>query len=518
MFPSEDEIHRAFEMGELEFARYLRLLEISRTGIDTSTTFLFDNIPNLSHFDYAPLQVPSDLETEQRDAFIETPRTEPRLIVRLHQGQQLEEDGRSRYRTSFTADVSRSVNLSMRINREYTGRERFVTRSLTFAPDSGVVKRIVLGSFVERFGLGAVLGYSGKRLDASTQLDRESFLYPDHGGFNGLLAHLDLARFDLRAVASHQRDNIYRLATAGLQFDRRFGRVALGLINVFSRLSRRDGGEAANDHKSSLFTRYRYRNGAVAAEFARQWQPAPDAAAVLEWRHRFERAGIRAAGWHYGEHYCGLLSGSKSGGLYRKVVLDDIDYEYSDRRSRQSGLLLRTAVDVTPRGKLINALQWAEQGTDSAETEFLSAFDVRLTEPWSARLEYGYEQDDRPPETATGRHRLRLEQRFAPDLWRIRTYIAYTRPRGDVTRGESEDYVSAFLRLRREFDNSGALELWAHAGRIRKGRLDYWYGYIRHTCTIYGNTEIACKLSHRYRRADHSHHDTEFSVEVTAGL
>jgi hypothetical protein len=47
VYPSEDEILRAFEQGRLDIERALRLQELVQYGMSAGTLFLLDEIPNL---------------------------------------------------------------------------------------------------------------------------------------------------------------------------------------------------------------------------------------------------------------------------------------------------------------------------------------------------------------------------------------------------------------------------------------------------------------------------------------
>jgi len=48
--PSEDEWLQALTLGEISYVQYLCLIEIARHGIDSSSLYLLDEIPNLSYF------------------------------------------------------------------------------------------------------------------------------------------------------------------------------------------------------------------------------------------------------------------------------------------------------------------------------------------------------------------------------------------------------------------------------------------------------------------------------------
>jgi hypothetical protein len=517
VFPSEDEIRQALEMGEIEISHYLRLLELSQTGIDTSDSYLFDEIPNLAGFLWGEGVLRTDLECEQESGFLDTTGTVSRGYVRYQTGKELREQGRSRYRTALRLELHRHWRLTARVNREYTGRERMGSRLLEYRNPHGALRSLKIGSFTERYGLGAACGYSGRRLSFADKLTGESLLYPDFGGYNGVSSDVRSGTWGLRALVSAARDRTHRLETTGAAMTRTFGRTDISLIGGATRLINRSTRRFRADTKTALSLGWQYSKGRAAVEVAQQWSGRGALAALLEWRHRLERAHFGIAAWHYGERFDGLVSGAKSGGLSRAKVWEDVSYEYRDRMSGQSGLFVRTVTRIAPRTDFLATAQAGGIDGDSAGVELLCGLTHRVSPDWTIRFDWLIDhQRTLPPKDCT-EQQVRFEPRFSGANVRLRTYIAFTRST-DRKRERSEEYWSWFARVSLDLHDMGRLDLWTNVSRIENGSLDYWYGYVQHEQPLFESILVVLKLSRAYRRNMNPPGYTQFAIQVTAAL
>ncbi|TET93657.1 MAG: hypothetical protein E3J26_05955, partial [Candidatus Zixiibacteriota bacterium] len=188
VYPSEDELLEALRLGEIDSSQYLILQEIIVHGIDSTNVHLLDEIPNLSFFLTDPKLLITSLEKEQKAGFFKpAPRTgRPTGTFGYKYYQELEQEGRAQYRSSGRFRFNDHFEAAYKLHREYTGRERFVSRRLVYKNRQGRLKELVLGNFSRRLGAGTIFGYRGKLLEFSDRIDEESFLFPDYGGYNGL--------------------------------------------------------------------------------------------------------------------------------------------------------------------------------------------------------------------------------------------------------------------------------------------------------------------------------------------
>jgi hypothetical protein len=221
VLPSADEALEALESGEISYHQYLQLCEIINYGIDSTTSYLLDEIPNLVYVGESdqPLSDPS--ETEQLQAVGgEAMATGGNNPITGHLGyrfyQQLDETERTWYRTSGNLLVADQFRVRFDIERSKSGRERVVRRSLGYSAPIGTVRHLVVGSFTARLGLGTMFGYAGKRLDYADRLSAESWLFPDYGGYNGVLVDARTGRLKMTGLVSIQRNAQFRLVSTGL--------------------------------------------------------------------------------------------------------------------------------------------------------------------------------------------------------------------------------------------------------------------------------------------------------------
>lgn len=517
VFPSEDEIRQALERGEIGINEYHRLLELSRTGVDTSALYLYDEIPNLSDFlsDYASLW--TELESEQAGAFVDTASHVSRGYVRYRSGRELVDGGRSRFRSAIRFEPNEHWRIDGRMDREYTGAERIVSRSVEYRSATAALRRVRLGSFTERYGLGTVLGYAGRRLSLEDKLSGESLLYPDYGGFNGGSVSLAFGEWTAGGLVSTVRDQSHRIETVGGTIVRSVGNVDLSVTSAATRLTNRVTESRVSDTKSALTVAYRYKKGTVSAELARQWSEQGALAAIGEWRHRLEGGRIGLAAWHYDDRFVGLLSGSKSGSLSRRQTLNEVDYDFSDRRSGQSGFYARTVGQLGRRTDLIITAKGSAIDRDSSEVELLCGLIRGFGRGWELRVDYSLDNTRRLPTTESTEQRIRFEPSFTDGSVRIRTYIAYTYDH-DRTDDTEEKYWSWFVRATFNLEEGGRVDLWSNASRITNGSLAYWYGYVQHEQPLFEAVSVIVKLSHRYSRHSTPSGYTQFSLQVTAGL
>ena len=514
VFPSEDEIRRAFELEIFSYEQYERLLEISQRGVTTNDWYLFNEIPNLLVVDSIPGNLDTDLSREQRKSF-QASRPALRGELSVRSAHEMDEDPRSRYRTRLTLQLGENWFGTMRLNREFTGRERFVERTIEYRSKVGMIRHVTAGSFSRRFGLGTVIGHPGKRLSHSRKPDVESFLYPDYGGFNGLAFELQQKMWTVEGLGSVTRDDNHRIETLGLLVSRRTGPLQSSIITALTNLTNRLRRMTSHDIKSAINLSYQYERGKVTAELGSQFKRSTAIALVLEGRHRFSRTELAFAGWTYGKEYCAITSGSRSAGISRQFTMEDVDYCFSDRRAGQRGAILRTVVQFGSAWQLVSALEQAGVSVDTSLTEFLGGLRYQLYPRASIRGDYQYKNRRRSGGSSGSNyfeHRFRLESRFETGGLDGRTYIA--RSRGD----RHGNYWSFFCRLTVQMADGAIIRVWSDMARIKDSQIDYWYGFVQYGQRLFENVSIGAKFMHRYNRHASRKHETDIGLELTAAL
>ncbi|HVP07536.1 MAG TPA: hypothetical protein VMS71_06805, partial [Candidatus Acidoferrum sp.] len=335
VFPSEDEIVEALQSGEIDYYQYLVLLELSQNGIDNDNLYLLDEIPNL-WFVKSDTSEADQLSSDQKSAFQFGRRNNAGTYayVRHRYTQKVNEESQSSYQTTGRVWLQGGYRASFGLRRDYSGRERWVERSIGYVSDSGVIRAVRFGSVTERFGLGSIVGYRGKLLHYDGDLSGESLLNPDFGGFNGLSLHLIKGRADDWALVSYSRDTANDLLTIAGITAIQAGASRVWFQTGWNRLKSRTSGRRFDDIKVGLGYERRYAKGEFRAEASSQGGAGTAPGCLLvEGAHVIAGQQIRYAGWAYSRDFVDLSSGSKAASIRRNRLLPDIEFTYSDKRA-----------------------------------------------------------------------------------------------------------------------------------------------------------------------------------------
>ena len=517
VFPSEDELLQALTAGEISYTQFVILSEIAYMGLDSDNAYLLDEIPNLDYFQTDSLRIPVALRTDQKRPFEKDPiKDYLKGSINYQYYQSLREEARGRYRIGVLLRPSRKWHTSFKVHGEYSGSERVASRSVAYTSRSGFLRKLILGNFTARLGKGSVIGYRGKLLEFSKQLDNESVMYPDYGGFNGLYATARTGPFELQGMGSYNRDSTYSALTVAGSASLRRGPFRPGLVLGINRLENRQNWHGFEDFKGAVGAEYNYKLGYSSLELTGQaGDGGGSAALVLEGRHRFEAAETRYAGWAYGDSFVDLSGGSKVGNLSRKIELEEVGFEFSSRRAGQEGLLFKTVVVPAESWAVTNSALLASLNADTTRVELLSSVSRDLSPSISIRGDYLVRRK-KTVSTDGIRHddyrRTRLEVRIKSSQLSVRSYIAYAE--NDIAEG----YFSLFGSLRLTTTSAGSIEFWSNLGRWRKGVVEYWYLYLRHELDVSETVVMVTKLSNAYRRDGSHRNDPVLSLELRVHL
>jgi len=322
VYPSEDELLEALDRHEIDSDLYLILREIHMNGIDSSNLYLLDQLPNASYFRNQTRQYLSALESKQTDALLRKRESiQPRYgWIRYRFQNRLEREDASRWRTSGQLMLNRSLHFDFQLRREFTGSERFISRSIKYNSSEKLLREVIVGNFSRRFGLGAIYGYRGILLDFSEQFESESFLYPDYGGYNGVFARAVHGIFESKLLISVNRDRAHIINTAGLMLSVKRETIipsfTVGVTRVKSRLS----GETAVDVKAGATVEHNYNSGTNDVEIVLQSSETNSFAVVAEGTHHNPQYRINYALWSYEDSFIDLTGGSKASRINRRML------------------------------------------------------------------------------------------------------------------------------------------------------------------------------------------------------
>ncbi len=512
VYTSEEDLEEAFRNGEIDFTQLITLQELIRFGIDSSSLYLLDEIPNLSHFLKSKKFAQPELRESQKRAFIKgVPKSKQVSAIISHSfSRELSGDERSRYRTSIKLNLNNSITTLLRIHREFSGNERLVYRSVRYKPESGALRSLIIGNYSDRLGLGTVFGYGGRLLSFTKDINSESLLFPDYGGHNGLSINLRSNSFGSNVVFSHQRDSLFSLTVLAGSFEYLESDFRPMLLFSGSGLRNRDLDETVLFYKYGAGSRYKYSNGYNQTEIIMQTETSTSfAAAATEGRHFFGTAEIKYATWIYSDDFIDLSSGSKRGNLSSTEEIEKIGFRYSNRRSGQRGVLLKTIVQPAVNIYLVNSFVFAKSRNEEYNFEYLSALSKTIS--GSLRLRFDFLSRSRSRiENDIITRRTRAELNYQSAQISIRTYLAYN------TRTAEDDYMSLLANLRFESKELGRMNVW---GNLREynhntNQIDYWYAYIENQNDLFENLSVSTKFSHSYRRENKEPHLSTVSVGI----
>jgi len=516
VYTSEEDLEEAFRNGEINFSQLIILQELIRFGIDSSSLYLLDEIPNLSHFLKSKQLPQPELKENQKTYFIKRAEQSKQVsaIVSHFFSKKLTDSQQSRYRTSIKLNFKNSITTLLRLHREYSGSERLVYRSVRYKPASGLLKSLIVGNYSDRLGLGTLFGYRGKLFSYSKEFDSESLLYPDYGGHNGFSMRFKSESFGSNVVFSHQRDSLYALAVLAGSIEYLDNNFRPMLLFNVSELRSRDTGESMIFYKYGVGSRYEYESGYNRSEIIMQTETSTSlAAAVTEGRHFFGTAEIKYAGWIYDDDFIDISSGSKRATLSSTAEIAKVGFNYSNRRSGQQGVLLKTIVQPAEEIFLVNSIVFAKSKNDEYNFEFLTALTRSFSSSLQLRFDFLSRIKSRVENEITTR-RTRAELKFQSARINIRTYLAYN------TKTAADDYMSLFVNFRFETKELGRLKVW---GNLREynhntNQIDYWYAYIENQNDLFENLSVSTKFSHSYRRENKEPHLSTFSVGLKARI
>ena len=449
IFPSEDEIYQALRSGEITYRQYLILQEIAAYGLDSSTIHLLDEIPNLTFFAKDSNSMATSLETEQQTPFMADQKKSVRTrqingAITHRYYRFAEEDGRSKYGTSARVNLGDNVVADIKLRREYSGRERIISRTVKYRSKRGILRELLVGNFSKRLGMGSVIGYRGKLFSYSSTLDSESLLFPDNGGFNGVSAHLSNNGWQVHVLGSVNRSDDYRLTTTGGMIQQDALPLKPSLLFAANRLRNRATGKAITDIKYGLNGRYEYNGGYSGFEVSGQeGERSSFGAFITEGRHRFNKAEIKYAGWTYGDNYIDLSGGSKAGGLSHKDRLESVEFEYTTKRAGQSGGLVKTIIQLNRGMELAKSVLYASFNSDTTDIQWLAEITKKL-DRLSLGLSFLSRTKDRTGQSSTKRQ-TKLVAKFKTQKLYFKTHVGYN------TSLAERDFISTLIGIANDF-------------------------------------------------------------------
>lgn len=502
VYPSEEELYEAYLRGDIDYSTYLNLVEIFEAGVDSTELYLLNEIPNVNYFLRVWQEQVSTLEHEQSEPVL--PEIEKAKagsaagaitgFLRTKHSRIMDEDEADRSYCYLKSTLSEQWSVEGKLNRDYDNRTEFTKRALVYKSRRGPLKKIIIGNYTARYGLGVSVGYRGRLLDKGEEIAEETSLFPVYGGFNGLYVEGKRRHDAVKWLVHYDQNQIHGLRMAALDYMKRIDRFSIEGIVLGGAFENRDTDKSYKYYQLGGCVRYASVEYDAAVEVALPRYADNIIPAVLfEGSYSASPLHIRVSAWRYGDDYLNFTGGGRSGTQYQTVTVDSLEFEFNDRRHDQRGILLRGETELSERFTYDASLSLYGSSRFAYYMKSLIGLEYAPDGNIILRVDYRYARDANEPETITD-HEIRLEGRSGGRCLTLRSYVGYSRDR------QSREYVSCFSRLRLQTDPLGKLEAWLNLDKIniQHGGVDYFYAYIREALPVTSYLELGVKYSYRY--------------------
>jgi len=479
-YENEEDLEEGFLTGDLTYTEYLELLDLLHEGVATSSPQkdrLFF-IPDLTQSEMEELLDSSGtrLSTEGSGPFYSTAGSFflPEILsqakgrISLQSRQRFDQD----YSYDFVLtkfQVEKRFLFQFELQREGTSDPQVKKRSLEIL-NLGYVKRMVLGSFDEKIGLGLNIGYH-PLLKVEDENNQSSFLYPISGRFNGVLIQSDFGFFQPELILSKNKKGALSQDLWALNLSASFRGLDFGLLRSEGRLK---NVSSFYDRNLSFYFKARKDKLTLSSEYSILNNGATGWASVLIFRD--EPALVELSGWSYSKNYVHLFGAGPSNPDYTLITIDEIEYEYPSREKGEKGVMLKSNYRLSSRYSLnFSYSQWDASPYSSLKLRQKIGLKIILSEKLKTGLDYLYSNSDLE-EGATSQHLVSSTFIFGPlkDIL-FRLITRYGKRKTSVTAEEKNSFE---FQLRSDFQKSSLflLTLWARYkdNDLSEGEDSYW--------------------------------------------
>lgn len=479
-YENEEDIEEGFLTGDLTYTEYLELLDLLHEGVTSSSPqkdrLLF--IPDLTQSEMEELLDSSGtrLSPEEAVPSYSTARSFflPEILsqatgrISLQSRQRFDQD----YSYDFVLtkfQVEKKFLFQFELQREGTSDPQVKKRSLEIL-NLGYLKRIILGSFDEKIGLGLNIGYH-PFLWAEDENNQNSFLYPISGRFNGVLIQSDLGFFQPELLISKIKKGALSQELWALNLSALFKNLNFGVLRSEGRLS---NVSSFYDRNLSFYLKARKDKLTLSSEYSILNNGATGLASVLIFRD--EPVLMELSVWSYSNNYLHLFGAGPSNPDYTLITIDEIEYEYPSREKGEKGVMLKSNYRLSSRYSLnFSYSQWDASPYSSLKLRQKIGLKMILAEKIKTGLDYLYSNSDLENETAS-QHLLSSTFLFGPlkDIF-FRLITRYGKKKSTTT----SDWRNSFeFQLRSDFQKSSLflLTLWARYkdNDLSEGEDSYW--------------------------------------------
>ena len=504
IYPTEDELYEAYLIGQIDYQTYLNLREIFNSGIDSTDFYLLEEIPNIDFFQGQESGKYSDLEKEQTKPYIsdqvEISKEKPTGSIIWKRYQKLDDIGRDQNRIYIRSQLSQNWSFKISGVDEYIGHQEFSFRSLNYKKQRGTIRRLNIGNFTARFGLGLTVGYRGRLLGKDYLSPEETLLFPDYGGFNGLYAEGGPRKNRVKWLFHYDKNDTILVRTTALNVNRRYGFYRVEGTLLGSVINNRLTDDEFRQYQLGLLLGYSGNDLELAIEVALpknnlNKSSNNNQAAVTEITYKGNDFGLKFSAWYYGRNFINLFGGGRSGDFYRTVEFDSIDLSYRDRRNNQLGFLMRTSTSLSKETDADMSLSIYGSSRYEKFIEIQTSWGRIIGENSRLRLYYELLRKEKFGEISND-NALKLGYNYKSPQFSLRSFIGY------IYDNDEKKHLSFLFRAQIKNKICKEIEFWVNFSRINieTSNIDYFYGYIKETVDITKTISLAVKYRYRYNR------------------
>lgn len=504
IYPTEDELYEAFLIGQIDYQTYLNLQEIFLTGIDSTEMYLIEEIPNINYFQKYDSGEHSDLEEEQTrpylSAQIGVPKDELSGSVNWKRDQKLDKSGHDRSRIYIKSQLSPNWSFKLNGNDEYLGHQEFSYRSLNYNSQRGMIRKLIIGNFTTRFGLGLTVGYRGRMFDKDYFSAEETLLFPDYGGFNGLYAEGGPRKNRVKWLLHYDKNDTTKIRSSALHLSKRYGLYRIEGTLMGSVVNNRLTQKEFRQYQIGLLLGYSGDEIEIAIEAAlpknnSNKSSKNNQAAVAEMTYKRNDFSYKFSAWYYGQNYINLFGGGRSGDLYRTVEIEAVEFDYRDRRNNQRGFLVRTSTSLSDQTNADMSLSIYGSSRYERFVEMQTSLEKTISKRTRLRIYYEMYRKEKSGQVST-ENRLKLEYNYKSRQFSLKSFFGYT------YENAQKQYLSQLFSLKVKNKILKEIEFWVNFGRINieTSNIDYFYCYIKEMAEITETISIAVKYRYRYNR------------------
>jgi len=498
--PDPEEIFEAYRDGYVDYDDYRELLEITRAEFLTTddSLFLLQFPDLLAGFSAHPVLEGDEsivIENETASEQVSSPWRHALLFRQYH---RMDGDGHSRRLYRLQEEYAGAAFYG-EFEEDYSQKRTWYRRSIEYRihSDTSGSYTVTLGNYRTQFALGLIYGYRGSLLSAADDPGRtESFLYPDYGGGNGVMATADRPEGKYIFVFDVDRNQSLEKKYAGFSIPIRAGRFEARLSSGWGRIANRDTRSSQTVSLVSIATSYEDSHTNITCEAATDnnddTRPYAMAGRII-WRNG--HVYIRGEGWRYEDVFPSYFTGSLSSRRSRTISVDEIEFSYSDRYRGESGAAIGSTVRMSSKTTMRTALMYARREFDDDRSEARLGIKRRLDRHFRAGIDLYMRSDHLYSDRETQR-RIQFELTQIAEGFRNRIVVG----RRIYTYGDHNDYLIVFeSRAQGRWGGASALCKFDRL-RPREWTNRYAYVAVQYEVGIAEGIGSYVKYSYRYNR------------------